>query len=279
MVEEWWKKMYCCMDMGALESIGRHSITGSNIGILRITKKGETAYMAFKEAMPCHNCGILLPVNYLEVDHYMPKASHRDAAVLKMLRLLGLTIQGPSKDTKAGKLREYLSTLKDKRNFDLKAFSKFLNKKEDKKEDKKEEPPVLFFPNQNEPENFNFQNGNKFIKNKWVTTAEGSAFLTLLCGVDKEIGNSLRTACTNSYLNLVPLCTRCNLTKNEQSVIPPQSVTLRSRIYAPKEAAVGRSRSRGKEKEAQKKERDKDKEEEAEKEKDKKRQKGKKKKG
>ena len=39
--------------------------------------------------MPCHNCGVLLPIQSIEVDHQNPQVGGR--FVLKIFRILGLT--------------------------------------------------------------------------------------------------------------------------------------------------------------------------------------------
>ncbi|WP_432727505.1 hypothetical protein [Variovorax sp. W6] len=51
---------------------------------------------AYEPAMPCHNCGIVLPVFALEIDHRHAQVDDARQAMIKMMRALGHTSQGPS---------------------------------------------------------------------------------------------------------------------------------------------------------------------------------------
>jgi hypothetical protein len=48
----------------------------------------------YPTSMPCHNCGVLLPIESIEVDHQNPQVGGR--FVLKTFRILELTMAGPS---------------------------------------------------------------------------------------------------------------------------------------------------------------------------------------
>jgi hypothetical protein len=67
-----WKKMYLCEDRM----------------LLFIDSRGQPT-LKLVPSMPCHNCGVLLPIHSIEVDHQNPQAGGR--FVLKIFRILGLT--------------------------------------------------------------------------------------------------------------------------------------------------------------------------------------------
>lgn len=60
-----------------------------------INELGHGAH-AHEPAMPCHNCGIVLPVFALEIDHRHAQVDDARQAMIKMMRALGHTSQGPS---------------------------------------------------------------------------------------------------------------------------------------------------------------------------------------
>lgn len=46
--------------------------------------------------MPCHNCGVVLPFEFLQVDHQKPQSDTDGLHILKMLRVLGGTTATPT---------------------------------------------------------------------------------------------------------------------------------------------------------------------------------------
>lgn len=66
-----------------------------SVGFPAINELG-TGTHAYESAMPCHNCGIVLPVFALEIDHRHAQVDDARQAMIKMMRALGQTEQGPS---------------------------------------------------------------------------------------------------------------------------------------------------------------------------------------
>jgi hypothetical protein len=55
----------------------------------------KSIFGAAEPTMPCHHCGLLLPVASIEIDHQKPQKGGEEAAIAKVFRVFGLTIAGP----------------------------------------------------------------------------------------------------------------------------------------------------------------------------------------
>lgn len=133
-----------------------------------------------ESTMPCHNCGVILPLEFLQIDHHMPQAGGSDLHILKTLRALGMTTQAASGSKGQALAGGNLSAL-------------VVNPKaRDRSYDH-----LLTASNQN----------------KWTTNARGDAFLTLFESVNGR--TDLARMCMNTILNLVPLCPECNRVKSD----------------------------------------------------------------
>ncbi len=66
-----------------------------NVAFAAVNEFGGPTH-AYEPAMPCHNCGIMLPVFALEIDHRHAQVDDARQAMIKMMRALGHTKQGPS---------------------------------------------------------------------------------------------------------------------------------------------------------------------------------------
>lgn len=133
------------------------------------------------QTTPCHNCGIILPRDCIDIDHNMPKVGGEDLYTIKMLRSLSLTLEGPT----GGK---GLAILND---VSWRLFPRL-------RERGKTSYNHLYTPTPG---------------GKWSTNDAGTAFLSLLASQKKL--DDLRTACKNSMLNLSPLCRSCNGVKSD----------------------------------------------------------------
>lgn len=50
------------------------------------------------DTVPCFDCGLVLPLRNIEIDHQRPQAGNRHEPVAKVFRALGLTVDGPGGD-------------------------------------------------------------------------------------------------------------------------------------------------------------------------------------
>lgn len=60
-----------------------------------MTSSGATTLKTVR-TIPCHNCGVILPIEFYQVDHHMPQADGDELHILKLLRALGGTTSRPT---------------------------------------------------------------------------------------------------------------------------------------------------------------------------------------
>ncbi|ARK08851.1 hypothetical protein A6C57_00200 [Fibrella sp. ES10-3-2-2] len=138
------------------------------------------------EGMACHNCGIVLPLKLIEVDHHMPQSDGEYLYTLKTLRALGLTLK-PAEGSKG-------------LNFETWAFKNFKVPVKERTFGKTRQATGTYTSDQQ----------------KWLPNEKGKAFLSLCAHVLQPSGITvLSEACKNTYLNLVPLCRACNGNKSD----------------------------------------------------------------
>jgi hypothetical protein len=128
-----------------------------------------------EESAPCVDCGMLLPMRLLEVDHQRPLSGGETEAVAKVFRAFQWTV-GVAKGNKAVAWRSGLFVVHPKatRGFQL--------------------PPLSTLE-------------QRYTLNTW-----GALFYSL--AVVAGAKNELETACINSLLNLAPRCRTCNSSKS-----------------------------------------------------------------
>lgn len=134
------------------------------------------------KTLPCHNCGIVIPVDCIQVDHYMPQAGGEDLYTLKVLRALGLTKMAPS----------------GSKGLRVASGNRLSG--------------MVLHPKGRSQGNYNHLS-NTSDAGKWTTSQKGNAFLSLLNFIDAL--PDLKRACKNTLLNLVPLCGACNREKSD----------------------------------------------------------------
>ncbi|MBO0951576.1 hypothetical protein [Fibrella forsythiae] len=139
--------------------------------------------------IPCHSCGIILPEDAIQVDHYMPQEGgiNTDLHALKTLRALRLTDQVPNG------LKGVALDIANLADFGLNF--KLMPKGRGR--------------------GIVTQFATISAAAKWTTNEEGSAFLTLVDSVNGL--EDLRRMCKNNLLNLAPLCGMCNVNKSNRT--------------------------------------------------------------
>jgi hypothetical protein len=131
--------------------------------------------------VPCHNCGVVIPFEFLQVDHYDPQAGGQSLHLLKLLRAVGGTTAAPT----GGKGSQYFAS--------------------------QNLTGLVLHPKARDRTYVHLATATAAAK--WTTNARGIAFLSLLKYAD-GFDDGARM-CKNSLLNLVPLCPECNRVKSD----------------------------------------------------------------
>lgn len=170
---------------------GNHLTVKTNAEWCRIYQKANyqlpkmdssgTVTQTATEAIPCHNCGWVVPMAMVQVDHHMPQADGKWLYTLKMARALGLTNNGPTGGKGMAIIAGTLSTLTLNPKGRDSSYNHLLN-------------PTP--------------------KAKFELNEKGSAFFSLLASVQGGL-DIVQSKCKNNILNLVPLCGECNRNKSD----------------------------------------------------------------
>jgi hypothetical protein len=136
---------------------------------------------AFVETVPCHNCGLIVPIAGMQVDHVMPQAGLEDHYTLKVARTLGLTVDGATGAKGKGYTAGTFGTT------------------------------LVANPRGRATGNLNHLTATT-AASKWTTNDRGTAFFSLV----NDVGgfSSVAKRCMNNLLNLCPLCGDCNRVKS-----------------------------------------------------------------
>jgi hypothetical protein len=164
------------------------------------------------ETAPCHNCGLLLPTESIQIDHHHAKSTQRSYAVLKVFRALGLTQNGPT-GPKGGWLKNEFAVT---RTGGTKPKIDPIHPKYRKLGD-------------------TGLDGTPSDESKRTLNEEGCLFLSVLAGCAYEAAGSrtasarftkkpsvpmhlltLRDYCVHSMVNLCPMCAGCNSRKSNK---------------------------------------------------------------
>jgi hypothetical protein len=159
-----WKALYQCDDRSVL-----------------FMDSGGAIVRKYVSTVPCHNCGVVLPVESIEVDHQNPQVGGR--YVLKILRILGLTTAAAT-GTKAGYYQAHGGSRKGMKQEQINPSARTMG------------------------DSSYLTNATTTPAGKWTTTAEGSLLLSAFAYAGAM--DDLDRFCMNSVLNLVPLCRACN---------------------------------------------------------------------
>ncbi|MEI8395020.1 MAG: hypothetical protein WCF85_09815 [Rhodospirillaceae bacterium] len=131
------------------------------------------------ETVPCHNCGVIVSMTEMQIDHYMPQEGGN--FVTKIFRSLELTTAFPT----GGKGQAYRGE----------TWNTF-----------------ILHPKYRDPGDYSHLRDTTTAANKWTTNDRGNVLLSLF-GLVGAISD-LERMCKNSLLNLVPLCRCCNGAKS-----------------------------------------------------------------
>lgn len=151
----------------------------SSLRNIQYINHGNTLQVQNEQTVPCHECGIVLPIDHITIDHQKPQTGGETQAILKVLRNigLGLTHAGPS-GAKGVQVQALLA------NQTLTPVPTKLGKTAN--------PP--------DP------------APKYTLTMQGIAFVSAVAAANCTA--ELKRSCMHSMINLAPHCFRCNLLKN-----------------------------------------------------------------
>ncbi|HEX7239230.1 MAG TPA: hypothetical protein VF263_03110 [Longimicrobiaceae bacterium] len=137
------------------------------------------------ESVACMDCGLLLPLTHMTVDHQRPQAGGELEAVLKVLRTLGLTMEGP-KGQKGKKVQDHLF-----RGAGLTAVQTRPNR------------PA---------------SAGVSMDARYTLTETGAVFLSVVHAAGGF--DELKRRCMNNFLNLAPRCQPCNSSRGNPLKYP-----------------------------------------------------------
>ena len=148
--------------------------------LLRIENKSETYQLL--ESAPCMQCGLVLPLRNLTVDHQAPQSGGELQAVAKVFRAFGLTKEGPQ-GPKGKSIQSHVGS----------------------------GAPLEVVPTRpGRPALAGTSKANRYTLNQWGAVLYSFA---AECG---DLG-SLKQLCMHSLLNLAPLCGPCNSSKGKKT--------------------------------------------------------------
>ncbi|WPB73970.1 hypothetical protein KYC5002_33655 [Archangium violaceum] len=154
----------------------------------------QTLMMRSESTIPCMTCGVVLPIRLMTVDHQRPQTGGDHEAVLKTLRMLGLSKEGP-KGSKGQNLQQHLST-----GVALTAVPTKLNRPP--------APAPAPAPGQQVSP----------LTNRYSLNWRGVVFYSLMIAANAE--TDLANNCMNGLMNLAPLCSSCNSRRGNPLKLP-----------------------------------------------------------
>lgn len=158
--------------------------------------EGVKAVNASEDSAPCHECGLLLPLTSLDVDHDRPQAGGEDEAVAKTFRAFGLTVASATGE-KGVQISDminrqvngvYLAMLSDKA---MKAVGTKRNRG----------PKAAALTT---------------LDDRYTLNARGEILYSVAVAAQQKA--LLQKHCVSSLLNLQPMCGSCNSSKKNRSL-------------------------------------------------------------
>lgn len=174
--------------------------------------------------MLCMVCGIILPVRFMEVDHQRPKSKGQDEAIVKVMRVLRLTIARPH-GVKCMQLYDCMNQALRRREGHLvwSYLKRYLWKENAMAKDDPQTPEIFpFVPVY--PKDVRgppVPNGST-TQMRYTLNMEGEIFYSLIRALEPE--PPLALIAVHSLANLRPVCGPCNKTRGKTSLkFPPIS--------------------------------------------------------
>jgi hypothetical protein len=147
------------------------------------------------DSVPCQICGLVIPLAYASIDHVRPQTGGGHEAVAKVLRILGMSVDGP-RGTKTSQLQSGVTTASGHGGglaAGLVAFQ--TSGKVQAVPTKTGRGPKA-------------ADSAQHLKDRYSLNWEGQVFYSLV----RILGclNELEVRCMHSLVNLRPLCNHCN---------------------------------------------------------------------
>jgi hypothetical protein len=147
-----------------------------------------------EESFPCQNCGVLLPISLMSVDHTRPQTGGESEAVAKVMRVLDLTVVG-GVGSKSTQLTAVLQSAMQHQD----GLSAGLNQMQFRGKVK----PIPTKPGRG----LKISHADK-LDDRYSLKWQGAFFYSLAVYFNCVI--ALQTRCMHSLVNLRPLCSHCN---------------------------------------------------------------------
>jgi hypothetical protein len=64
--------------------------------LLYLNAAGQPMPAPMVDTVPCYDCGLVLPLNNIQIDHQRPQVSNDLEPICKVFRAMGLTLDGPA---------------------------------------------------------------------------------------------------------------------------------------------------------------------------------------
>lgn len=137
------------------------------------------------EAVPCSKCGVVLPLFAIEVDHRFPQVGDSYMAAMKVFRSIGLTVYGAT-----GRKGLHVNAV---------TFNTPV-------------PAMTLRP----PHPHRARNSFFVAAGKATPNTMGELLLRTISVLDEPMQKKFLKACMNSFVNLQPMCRRCNGDKSNE---------------------------------------------------------------
>ncbi len=165
--------------------------------------EGTNLVYRTEESFPCQDCGLVLPLSRVSVDHVRPQTGGENESVVKVLRVLGLTVLGSS-GTKGQQLAQGVqAAVHDKGGAGQGMFRLQMERNL---------APIPTKPGRGQKAPTSHQTK----VDRYSLTWEGALFYSVVkaLGAEKE----LQVRCMHSLVNLRPVCSSCNSSRGNRTV-------------------------------------------------------------
>ncbi|KAG8530140.1 uncharacterized protein KY384_005623 [Bacidia gigantensis] len=169
---------------------------------------------------PSMVCGIILPIRFLEVDHQRPKSSGKNEAIMKVLRVLGLTLGRPH-GAKCMQLHDCVAQalrLPEGKGIQISTFLKRYLWKENVRDAGEPLPGVIvpFVPVLAKDERPSPLWGST-TQDRYTLSVKGEIFYSVVRALAPP-GYPLEAVAVHSLANLRPACGPCNKLRGKTSL-------------------------------------------------------------
>jgi hypothetical protein len=154
---------------------------------------GVTPGLKTMDSLPCQNCGLLLPLSHMTIDHVRPQTGGEVEAVAKVLRILGFTMAGPTSPKSQQLQAGVQSAMRHQQGLSIGLHNMSMERVVTAVPTKPGRGPKVV---------------TSTVLDRYSLNWEGYLFYSLVKGLGCI--TQLQTRCMHSLVNLKPLCGPCN---------------------------------------------------------------------